>query len=179
MCGGTFNNFNVPCEQLSLDYVSYNGQCLTLTISDPGRMCLSSRGSAIANIYSVYDCAKATYPSRFYYDGSSCYSVVRHSLSSNQKKLHMSKTNSYRCSYQQCQTYSYGGYSKQDCKTVTIMGSDNIHVSSVNTSCDRDTTCYDPTRCLQCPQGRFQDQTGQDPVKIVSLVKTIRMKLVL
>ena len=163
---GTFNNFNVPCEQLSLDYVSYNGQCLTLTISDPGRECLSSRGSAIANIYSIYDCAKATYPSRFYYDGSSCYSVVRHSLSSNQKKLHMSKKlNSYTCSYQQCQTYSYGGYSQRHCKTVTIMGSDNIHVSSVNTSCDRDTTCYDPTRCLQCPQGRFQDQTGQGSCK--------------
>ena len=32
---GTFNDLIVPCDQLSLNYVGYNGQCLTLTVSGP------------------------------------------------------------------------------------------------------------------------------------------------
>ena len=157
---GTFNDMVIPCDQLSLNHFDYNSQCLTLTVSAPTHECLSSHGSPISNVYSVYDCAKATYPSRFYYDGSLCYSVVKFVLTSNQKNLHTDT-----CQYQQGQTNSHGSSSRTSYSYRNAISSNHIHVSSVNSTCDRDTTCYDPTRCLQCPQGRFQDQTGRRSCK--------------
>ena len=157
---GTFNDMVIPCDQLSLNHFDYNSQCLTLTVSAPTHECLSSHGSPISNVYSVYDCAKATYPSRFYYDGSSCYSVVKFVLTSNQKNLHTDT-----CQYQQGQTNSHGSSSRTSYSYRNAISSNHIHVSSVNSTCDRDTTCYDSTRCLQCPEGRFQDQTGQKSCK--------------
>ena len=123
---------------------------------------LSRQGSPISNVYSAYDCAKATYPSRFHYDGSLCYSVSLESVSSPSYWTSYSE-----CRYRFCYTMSNGGVSQRKCNdhdTITL-SSDHVYVSSVNTTCERDTTCYDPTRCLECPQGRFQDQTGQASCK--------------
>ena len=155
---GKFNNETLPsCDLLTRDHFEYNGQCLSLTLSGPTHKCLESQ-TLIANIFSAEECAKATYPSWFHYDGSTCYSVVLKTVESPSYWTSYSE-----CRYRSCYRMTMGGVSQLNCNdqdTVSI-SSNHVYESNLATSCERDSTCSSLTACMDCPTGRHQDQRGQ------------------
>ena len=151
---GKFNNYTLPsCDLISKNHFEDNGNCIQL---DPGvsrSICASHIGSYLANVYTLDDCAKATYPSSmFQYDSvsSSCRSV------SERRDAHVGT-----CSYQVCWSVCGGGICGQRCEYRTVSRLSNVYSATIKTSCTKIKTCHDPSVCYDCPSGRHQNETGK------------------